>query len=491
MIYCCFSPKTALERRNFRDMYGAYSAASPTRKDLPFGVDGRAEQINSASRDIILKRCRSAERNSDILNALIYALINNVVGVQINMQADTPNKKFNKRIEDLFHEWEHKENCDITKTQSLTEMAKMILTRWLVDGGILVNYVTDKKSFVPLKIQLREVDEIADDTVIQCENGNVVCNGIELTKNGEPVAYYLKTYDPNGLAEELSNERVEASRIDFIWQKTRPSQFREISPLARSIVRINDIDDYNDTFSFRAKIAACSQVFIETDNYNTTPGRNINTANGEHVTQVRGGSVTHLNPGEHAKQFTPAGESNEFENFIVTQQRILGASHGLSLESASRNVERVNYSSARQNMLADQKTYKALRNFLVEHFFRGLYKRFINACMVQGLLDGVGFDPNDPTYYKAKWLTDGIPWIDPLKEANANTIQLTNGGMSFQEYCANNGADWRERLEQMAEVKEYAEELGLNLSFILPDIKDLEEGESDNAEQGEQDSKTS
>lgn len=494
-IIAIFSPETAVKRRNFRDLYfSAYNASSPTRKDLPFGVDGRAEQLNSASRDIILKRCRNAERNSDILNAMLYALQNNVVGSKINMQADSGNKKFDKRIEELFHEWEHSENCDITKSQSLTEMARMILARYIVDGGILINYVTDKNSFVPLKIQLREVDEIVDKSIAQCENGNVICNGIELNKNGEPVAYYLRNYDPNGLVnEDLNGERIKAERIDFIWARTRPSQYREISQLARSVIRVNDIDDYNDTFSFRAKISACSQVFIESDNLNMQPGRAVNTPQGEHVTQVRGGSITHLRPGERAKQFTPSGESAEFENYIVTQQRILGASHGLSLESASRNVERVNYSSARQNMLADQQTYKALRNFLIEHFFRKLYKRFVNACMLQGLLKGTGFDPNDPAYYKAKWLTEGLPWIDPLKEANANTIQLSNGGMSFQEYCANNGADWRERIEQMAEVKKYAEKLGVNLNFILPEQQqeDLEEGESKNAKKGKQDTEAS
>lgn len=479
-----FSPETALKRRSFRETYyGAYEAASPTRKDMPFGIDGRAEQLNSSSREIILKRCRDAERNSDIVNAMIYAIQNNVIGAKINMQADSPSKKFNERIEALFHEWEHAENCDVTETQSLTEIAQMAVARYIVDGGILFTYVTDRKSLIPLKIQVREVDEIVTMSVPKTENGNVICNGIEMTEYGKPIAYRLRRYDPNGMTEDLNPEVIPASRVDFLWLKKRPSQFREFSPMARSVVRVNDIDDYNDTIMFKAKVDACTSAFIETDNGNMMVGRATNTENGERITKVQGGSVKYLRAGERFKQFTPSGQAIEFENFIVAQLRIFAASHGLSLESASRNVERVNYSSARQNMLADQQTYKALRNFFVEHFYRKLYKRFVDACWVAGLLDGVEFNPNDPAFYNAKWLTEGLPWIDPLKEANANTIQLGNGGMSFQEYCANNGADWRERIEQMAEVKKYAEELGVKLNFIVPEQQE-EEKESENAEQG-------
>lgn len=480
-VVSVFSPELALRRRSFRNAYfGAYEASTPTRKDMPFGVDGRGEQLNSPERKTILKRARQAERNSDIVGAMIYAVQNNVVGSKINMQADSGDKKFDEHIEKLFHEWEHAENCDVTETQSLTEMARMIMARYLIDGGILVTYVIDKKAKFPLKIQLREVDEIADQSLAKTESGNVLTNGIELTSYGKPVAYHLLQYDPNGLADDLNTKIIPAKDVDFIWNKTRPSEYREMSQMARSIVRVNDIDDYSNAVSFKAKIDACTSVFIESDNFNTQFGRASNTPDGERITNVSGGTVNYLKPGEKAKQFSPNGQSTEFENFIVTQLRMFSASHGLSLESATRNVERVNYSSARQNMLADQQTYKALRNFLIEHFLRKLYKRFVDACYLAGLLNGVNFDPNNPQYYKAKWLTEGLPWIDPLKEANANTIQLGNGGMSFQEYCADHGADWRERIDDMAEVQKYAESKGVKLNFVMPEQNQEEQGEGDN-----------
>ena len=487
-----FSPETALRRRSFRDSYIAYEAAIPTRKDLGFGADGRAEELNSTSRQILRRRARDLERNSDIMSGLLYALENNVVGSRINMQASSNDKEFNEKIEKLFHDWEHCENCDVTEHQNLTEIARMVVRRIKIDGGILATYVYDKKSKYGIKLQMREVDELVGTSEPKLVNGNIIANGIEMTTYGKPIAYFLNTYDANGMTEDLTPQRIEAKNVDFLWDKERASQFREIPSVAKSITRISDIDDYTNAVAFQQKTMACTSAFIETDNYNTTPGRMANTRDGNRLKDLRAGSVTYLNPGEHVKQFSPSGQATEMENFVVAELRMISASHGLSLESATRNVERVNYSSARQNMLADQQTYKVWREFIIEHFLRKLYRRFVESCYLMGLLKDTRFDPDNEDYYNAKWLTEGLPWIDPKKEADANTIQLSNGGLSFQKYCADNGVDWRERLEEMAEVQQYADELGVKLNYIelnkqLNERGGEENGYGKNQESGDED----
>lgn len=486
-IVSVFSPEYAFKRRNWRLAYGGYEAASGSRKDMPFIGDGRAEPINSASREAVRSRVRNIERNSDIVASVIYALENNVVGSKLNMQAASKDKEFNEVIEALFEEWQHSENCDVTGAQSLTEMTKMIVRRWVVDGGILVTYCYDKTMPYGMQIQLREVDDLTSDNNPLLQSGNMICNGIEMTKYGKPVAYYLNQYNPNGI-EELVPERIEASRVDFLWNKQRPTQYREISNLAKSAVRINDLEDYNDAVAFQQKTAACTSAFIETDNYTNAPGRPVNTNDGKRISDLQAGSIRYLKPGEKVKPFIPSGQAAEVESYIVTQQRMISAGQGLSLESATRNVERVNYSSARQNMLADQQTYKGLREFLVEHFLRKLYKRFVQVCYLTGRLDGTAFNPNDPDYFKSKWLTEGLPWIDPLKEANANNVRLGNGGLSFQRYCADNGADWRECLEEMKEVQDYCKELGITLNYmpVVQQPEQTEEGEDENAGQNQE-----
>lgn len=484
-----FSPETAVKRRNWRNAYSAYSAADFTRKDLPFVADGRADAIDSPSRDVIRARVRNLERNSEVIAGLLWALENNVIGAQINMQAASKNENFNNRIEELFNDWQLSENCDVTEQQNFTELSKMCLRRLLVDGGIFSVATFDKKNNkYGLKLQIREVDDLSTLSAETMDNGNTVINGVEMTPEGKPVAYHFNRVYLNGISVDSSPERIKADRVEFLWPKIRPTQYREISPLAKSVPRINDLDDYTEAVSFQQKTNACTSAFVETDNYSATAGRPVNSSDGRRLKDLHAGSITYLKPGEKIKPFIPAGQATEMEAFVVTMLRTIAAGQGLSLESATRNVERVNYSSARQNMLADQKTYKALNRFMVEHFWRKIYKRFINACWVMGYLKGTGFDPNDPDYYKAKWLTEGIPWIDPLKEAKANGEQLANGGMSFQKFCADNGADWRERLQEMKDVQDYAEKLGVKLNFIQQTeaiLQDAEEDEGDEENAGQ------
>ena len=223
-IIAIFSPENALRRRSFREAYGAYDAAMPTRKDLPFGVDGRAEQLNSASRRVLRMRTRNLERNSDVVGGLLYALENNVIGSKINMQAASNDSNFNAVIEKLFHDWEHSEHCDITGQQNLTEIARMVVRRVKVDGGVLATYVFDKNSKYGIKIQMREVDELVEQSEPKLPNGNIVANGIEMTPFGKPIAYMLNRYDANGVTEELTPERIPAERVDFLWNKERSSQ---------------------------------------------------------------------------------------------------------------------------------------------------------------------------------------------------------------------------------------------------------------------------
>ena len=482
-----FSPEAACRRRSFREAYVGYDAATFTRKDIPVTNDERANEFDDPARDIVRSRARHLERNSDVVGGMLYALENNVVGSKINMQADSGDDKFNEEIEELFNDWQHKENCDITEQQSLTEIMRMVVDRFIIDGGIIITYVYDKKYEYGMKLQIREVSEISNMGDVALENGNVVKDGIEMTKYGKPISYHFTNYDPN-TGGELPPEVVSADDVDFLWRKTRPSQYREMSRLSASITRISDLDDYSEAVAFQQKVNACNSVFIETDNVAMQPGRVVNASDGNRYTDLRGGSVRYLKAGEKAKSIITNGQAAEYENYVVTQLRMIAAHIGLSLESATRNVERVNYSSARQNMLADQQTYKHLHEFIVENLLRKMYKRFVDSCRLKGLLEDTKFDSNEKRYYKCKWLNVGLPWIDPLKEANANSVNLANGCMTFQQLCANNGVDWREQIDAMQEAQKYADEKGVNLSYIVANEAIVNKGDNENAkgQQGKQ-----
>lgn len=482
-----FSPKTALARKASRSaLYGGYDAAIPSRKDRPFPSDGRAEFSNQVSRPILRARARDLERNSELASAILEALDRNVIGSGVNIQAKTGNKGLDERIETLWKEWNYPENCDVTGMQSLTEILSMVLRRYEVDGGVLIVYSTNLQKQIPLQLQVREVDDLNTGVFpSQSLNGTYFYDGVEMDKLGKPVAYWLTNVDPTGM-EDIVPTRIPADRVTFLWKKTRPSQVREISPLAKSVVRINDLEDYNQAVAFQQKTLACTSVFVEKDANDTSPvGRVSNAGQNKRVEQISAGSVNYMNRGETVKMLVPSGQAAEFEDFMTTQMRTIAAAHGLSLEGTTRNVERVNYSSARQNLIEDSKTYNKIKTFLMVHLMRPMYKRFIDACYLAGQLDGYGFNPNDPAMYECKWLTEGVPWIDPQKEATADATALANNTTTLQEVCARSGKDWEEVLEQRKTELDLMKKLGIPTTAVQQNTKGVENNTDEkNADKG-------
>ena len=64
-------------------------------------------------------------------------------------------------------------------------------------------------------------------------------------------------------------------------------------------------------------------------------------------------------------------------------------------------------------------------------------------------------------------------------------INLASGGKSFQSYCAEQGVDWRDRIDEMKEAQEYAQKQGVTLSFVQKISHDDGDDDSDNSDKKE------
>ena len=81
------------------------------------------------SRDNVRARARDLERNSDMMNSVIGAYKRNVIGGGYALQAKTGSDKTNEIIQTAWKKWCKKQNCDVTGTQSFTQMMRMCVKR--------------------------------------------------------------------------------------------------------------------------------------------------------------------------------------------------------------------------------------------------------------------------------------------------------------------------------------------------------------------------
>ncbi len=471
------SPSWGYSRSAWREaLRSFYDAGSADRLNSGWApVNATAEQIDRTSRDVIRARARDLERNSDIAEGVIGPYERNVVGTGINLQAkikrldDSEDEDLNRQIEELWNEWCWPQNCDITGQQSFHEMQAMAIRRILVDGGIFFVKVYTSDGIVPFRLQAREVDEL--DTSINTWprlDRNRVVGGIELDQYNRPVAYWLKQYTPDGYWTGKS-ERIEAKNVIYLWRKTRPTQIREISPLAKTIPRVRDVNEFVEAVSVKERILACLAVFITKQSPTPgTLGRGVASGrkdekSGYPQQTLSPGMIKELQPGEGIAAVQPSGQATSAKDFISIQQRLAGVGQGLSYEAVSRDMSQVNYSSARQGLLEDQRNYRMWQQFLIEHFCREVYIEFITAAVLSGALKIPDFWQNKRKYLRHVWIAPGWSWIDPQKEVTANTKALETGQDTLARLCAERGEDWRDVLKQRALEIKVAKELGISL----------------------------
>lgn len=460
------SPERAWERMQYRNAMRNYDSGNSDRLNGGWtAVNATAEQTDQPYRDTIRARGRDLERNSDIAEAIIGPYERNVISTGIIAQAKVKlangndDEATNTMIETYWNWWCRRQNCDITGQQSFSEFQGMAIRRIIVDGGIIFIKVYDDEGF---KLQAREVDDLDTSyNSLPGQQGNRVVGGIELNKYGKPQAYYLKKYTPDGYFSGES-ERIEAKRVIYLWKKQRPTQIREVSQIAKTIPRIRDINEFVEALSVKERILACLAVFVQKERPSGFGrGNKPDEKSGYYQRTITPGMIQELQPGETIQAVNPSGSSSGAKDFITIQQRLAGGGQGLSYEASSRDMSMVNYSSARQGLLEDQRTYAWWQKFLKEHFLTEVYEEVITYGVLSGKLKIKDFNSNKEKYLAHEWITPGWSWIDPLKEVKANEAAITAGMDTLSRICAERGLDWREVLKQKATEKKFADELGI------------------------------
>lgn len=331
-----------------------------------------AEFTDRYSRDNVRARARDLERNSDMMNSVIGAYKRNVIGGGYALQAKTGSDKTNEIIQTAWKKWCKKQNCDVTGTQSFTQMMRMCVKRKKVDGGILIIKRYTKDGYLPFKLQTFEVDELDNSQMLPKKKGNKVVGGIEMNEYNKPMGYWIRQYSVDGMA--LSNPvYVDAKDVIFLYTKHRPSQVREMSDMSPTITRIRDANEFMIAVSVKERIAACLSVFIKKQLPTTGIGRQNGSVPGPHQDyqgkSIAPGMIKELNAGDEIQVVNPTGQATDAASYIKLQQRLVGAGQGISYEATSRDMSESNYSSTRQGIIEDDMTYAEEKEMLMYTLF--------------------------------------------------------------------------------------------------------------------------
>lgn len=472
-VITAISPAAGYRREAWRqalDELRGYDAAGHGRLNAGWrAFNESAELTDRYSRDVLRARARDLERNSDIEQSVIHAFKRNVVGKGYKLQAKTENEALNGEIEKLWKQWCKKTNCDVTASQSFNQMIRMAVTRKKVDGGILFVKRYTGDGLVPFKIQMIEVDELDATAAVPRHKGDTVVGGVEYNAARRAVGYFIQQYDVEGW-KMTTPVYIEAKDVIPYWTKTRPSQLREVSDMATTITRIRDVNEFITAVSVKERIAACLAVFIKKSTPTGGFGRTGVVDQDGKITyegkSLTPGMIKEMNAGDSIETVEPKGAGSDATQFLKMQWRLIGAGQGLSYEATSRDMSDSTYSSARQGANEDEDTFAEEIELLME-VMSEIYETFVISCYLTGLLHMPGFWDKKADYMAHTWVKSPKKWIDPAKEANATKTALATGQRTFQDMEAEQGKDWKEAIDEMAEVLEYGRKAGIEMGGVI------------------------
>ena len=215
------------------------------------------------------------------------------------------------------------------------------------------------------------------------------------------------------------------------------------------MIKIRDLDEFEDAELIKQKVAACFAGFIHDqtgldldDPVVTQDQSGAAKTKEEFPDRFEPGMIEFLPPGKDVKFGQPPSVEGSAE-FSAKVLRRIAKSYGISYEALTGDFSQVNFSSARMGWIDMYDNISAWRLFmLLPQLLKPVWQWFIEAAIVAGHIA-------EPV--PAGWTPPRREMIDPTKETAAAKEQVRCGFISRSEVVRQNGFDPDQVLDEIAE----------------------------------------
>jgi lambda family phage portal protein len=420
-------------------------------------------------------KSRDLVRRNAWAQAALDAYVANAVGTGIKPQSLSDDEQFKADVQALWRDWtEEADAAGQTDFYGLQALA----CRSMLEGGECLIRLRPRRVedglAVPLQLQLLESEHLPIHLNTDLPSGNAVRSGIEFDALGRRVAYHLyRSHPEDGRLAPMSGQggmetvRVDAREVIHLYRVLRPGQIRGEPWLSRALVKLNELDQYDDAELVRKKTAAMFAGFVTRQNpEDNLMGEGAANGDGIALAGLEPGTLQILEPGEDIKFSDPADVGSSYSEFLRTQFRAVASAIGITYEQLTGDLTGVNYSSIRAGLLEFRRRCEMVQHsVLVHQMCRPVWAAWMKQAVLSGALDAPGFARGGPArrrqYLAVKWIPQGWQWVDPEKEYKAMLLAIRAGLMSRSEAISANGYDAEDVDREIAADNRRADDLGL------------------------------
>lgn len=426
-----------------------------------------SESVNSLLfRDASVLRSRSRDmlrQNAWAFNA-VDSLVSNMIGTGIKPQSTHPDEAIRTQINKLFLAWCAESDAD--GIQGFYGQQALAARSMMEAGEVFVRLrarLPDDGLIVPLQLQLLESEHVPFTLNSSVEGQNYICAGVEKNPFGQRVAYHMYREHPgemilySGTAGQTF--RIPARDVIHLYRPLRPGQLRGEPWLTQAMVRLYELDQYEDAESVRKKAAALISGFLTrpAPEYEENP-----TRKSRQYADWKPGTILVMEPGEEMQFSAPADVGGNYEVYMRNQLRAAAMAAGITYEQMTGDLTGVNYSSLRFGLLEFRRRMEQWqRNIMIHQFCRPIWARWMDQAVLSGALIVKNYLENRREYQDAKWVPQGWGWMDPLKDFAAIIAAVRAGFMSRDEAISRLGGDAETVDREIAIANQRADALGI------------------------------
>lgn len=445
-------PRWTLQRQRARvaSAYLArhYDAAGAGRRTQGWRrTGGDANAANSSALGVLRNTARDVIRNNPYAVAGLDTITDHVVGWGI-VGAPTRGTPGAAAVKARWDAWADTAACDADRRLTFAGLQKQVLRTVAESGEVLVRRRIRRPEDnlpIPMQLQVLEPDylDVTKDG-LRTPTGGWILQGIEFNPIGERIAYWLYRTHPGStlIGEPLGvSDRIPASEIAHVWRAARPGQVRGVSWFAPVLLRLKDLDDYEDASLMKAKVAACLAVVL-TDADGTAAPVGRSSAPEDTIDTLEPGSILHAPAGRTVSVVNPPDVS-EHDAFTKTNLRAVATALGLTYEDLTGDYANMPFSAARMSRLRHWARVEDWRwNMLIPQFCDVAWRWAMQAAAVS--------DPRIAATTPVTWTAPAMPMVEPDKEGLAYSRNIRAGIMTLSEVLKERGYDPIETLDEMA-----------------------------------------
>lgn len=464
------SPMAGLRRAQARRALGVvnrlgYEGAKVGRRTVGWNASGTSANTEiGQSLTMLRDRARQLVRDNPHARKAVGEIVSNLVGTGVTAKITARSEALTKKVAESWREWT--KQCDADGQLNFGGLQRLAARAMVESGEALVRLRprrTEDALHIPLQLQVIEPDYLDHGKNMPTQNGGYIIHGVEFDPLGRRVAYWLFDQHPGDSITLLTrakwqSRRIPAESVLHIYEKDRAGQVRGVTQFSSVLMKMRDLDEYEEAELVRKKIEACFAGFVTQPEGPDGAGIAAQGTDeaGNRTETFEPGMIEYLRPGEEIAFGAPASAAG-YRDYTAAQDAAIAAGLQLTYEQLTGDLSRVNYSSYRAGHLSFRNTIEQMRWLtFAPMFLDQVWQRVNQTAQIAGVWPDLGMA--EPV-----WGFPGFGSVDPYKDAMAAMINRRIGKSTLGQIVTENGEEFAEQMAALKAENEVFDQLGLTL----------------------------